>query len=211
MPTKKPDIAASALIIVDMQNDFVSHGGYFDRLAKAHPEIGFDMEFLVSIVPDLRKLSTAFRAAGRPVVYIRHALAPDYSDACFPYWKLPLDPVQNRFVVEGTWGARIVDELTPEKNDSVVVKKGYDGFYNTPLESILSALGINTCIVTGVSTRVCVSTTIRSGVERKFNMTVVRDCTAAPHRSAHESEMVTLSWAYAEIKTAHEAINMLGQ
>jgi nicotinamidase-related amidase len=66
----------------------------------------------------VKRLADAFRKAGRPVVYVAHVLKPDYSDAQFPYWRLPPPPSDNStFVVEGTWGAQIVDDLRPREGD----------------------------------------------------------------------------------------------
>ena len=89
-----PDITGSALIIVDMQNDFLHPDGSFGRRAAEHPELNIDMPFLVGTIPQVKRLADAFRAAGRPVVYVAHVLKPDYSDAAFPYWRLGLQPVR---------------------------------------------------------------------------------------------------------------------
>ncbi|HWX36793.1 MAG TPA: cysteine hydrolase family protein [Steroidobacteraceae bacterium] len=83
-----PDIGKSALIIVDMQNDFLHRDGNFSHIAREHPEFEIDMPFLIDTIPNVKRLADAFRAAGRPVVYLAHVLKPDYSDAAFPYWRL---------------------------------------------------------------------------------------------------------------------------
>ena len=105
--------------------------------AKKHPEVAIDREFLPSTIPSIRKLVEAFGAAGRPVVYLKHVVRPDYVDACFPYWRTSpdMDPIETQFIVEGTWGAEIVDELNPAPRELVVVKKGLNGFHRTPLET----------------------------------------------------------------------------
>ena len=82
---KGPEIDKSALVIVDMQNDFLHRDGNFSHIAREHPEFGIDMPFLIGTIPNVKRLSDAFRAAGRPVVYLAHVLKPDYSDAAFPY------------------------------------------------------------------------------------------------------------------------------
>jgi nicotinamidase-related amidase len=206
-----PDIGTSALIVVDMQNDFVSEDGYFDRVSKKHPASAVDREFLASVIPGIRRLVEGFRAAGRPVVYIKHLLESDYADACFPYWRLPrdLDPVDAGFIVEGTWGSEIVDELKPAPGEKVVVKKGFNGFHRTPLESILRNLGVTTCVMTGVTTCVCVSSTTRGGVERNFRMLFVSDGTAEVHRAWHEAELATMDWVYADVVTSAQVLEML--
>jgi nicotinamidase-related amidase len=90
--TMGADIVRSALIIVDMQNDFLHPDGNFSHIAREHPEANFDIEFLTGTIPHVEDLASAFRAAGRPVVYCAHALKPDYSDAAFPYWRVGLEP-----------------------------------------------------------------------------------------------------------------------
>jgi nicotinamidase-related amidase len=212
MNGSKPDFETSALIVVDAQNDFISADGYFDRMARKHPEAGIDREFLGSVVPNIRRLAEAFRAAARPVVYITHVLEKDYLDACFPYWRMLRDPgpVESQFIVKGTWGAEIVDELKAEAGEKVVVKKGFDGFHRTPLESILRNMGVTTCVMTGVTTCVCVSSTTRGGVERNFRMVFVSDCTAEVHREWHEAELATMDWVYADVMTADEVLDFLG-
>jgi ureidoacrylate peracid hydrolase len=129
-----PDIGKSALIIVDMQNDFLHRDGNFSHIAREHPEFEIDMPFLIDTIPNVKRLADAFRAAGRPVVYLAHVLKPDYSDAAFPYWRVGIEPTSgNRtHCVEGTWGAQIIDDLKPQEGDHLIVKKGFGGFSNTP-------------------------------------------------------------------------------
>lgn len=208
MNPKGPEIEKSALIIVDMQNDFVHPEGEFGIMAKQNPERNIDHEFLASPTPRIKRLAAAFREAGRPVVYIAHVLKPDYSDAAFPYWRHKR-PRNSQFIVEGTWGAEIIDELTPEEGEHLVVKKGFGGFSNTPLDTILRNYGVTTCVVTGVTTCVCVSTTIRGGVENNYRMIIVGDGTAEVQREAHEHELRTMERVFAEVKTADEVIEML--
>jgi ureidoacrylate peracid hydrolase len=80
-----PEIGKSALIIVDMQNDFLHPDGSFAQHAREAPEACIDVPFLVSTIPQVKRLADAFRKSERPVVYIAHILKPDYSDAQFPY------------------------------------------------------------------------------------------------------------------------------
>jgi nicotinamidase-related amidase len=88
-----PAIARSALLIVDMQNDFLHRDGSFANIAREHPEAKIDLPFLVSTIPYVIQLAAAFRAAGRPVIYVAHVLKPDYSDAAFPYWRVGLERI----------------------------------------------------------------------------------------------------------------------
>ena len=185
MASSGPDIRKSALIIVDMQNDFLHRDGSFSHIALEHPEAKIDMPFLIGTIPNVKRLADAFRAARRPVVYLAHVLKPDYSDAAFPYWRVGIEPASgNRtHCVEGTWGAQIIDDLTPQEGEHLVVKKGFGGFSNTPLDTVLRNLGVTTCVVSGVTTCVCVSSTIRGGVEYNYRMILVSDAVAEVDRT----------------------------
>jgi len=208
MVTLGPDISKSALIIVDMQNGFIHPSGAIGVSAKAQPKEKIDMDFLSSIVVNVKKLSKAFRETGRPVVYIAHVVKPDYSDAVFPYWRRPW-PNGGKWIIEGTWGAQIIDELAPRQGEHLVVKKGFGGFSHTPLDMILRNLGVNTCVVVGVTTGVCVSTTIRGGVDHNYRMIIVSDATADLQREYYEAELKILARVFADPKTTDEIIEML--
>jgi nicotinamidase-related amidase len=210
-PIEGPDLTRSALLIVDMQNDFLHPDGSFARRAKEHPEVKIDIPFLVGTIPHVQRLAAAFRAAGRPVVYIAHVLKPDYSDAAFPFWRLGLEPASgNRtHCVEGTWGAEVIEELKPREGENLVVKKGFGGFANTPLDTILRNLDVTTCVVAGVTTCVCVSSTVRGGVENNYRMILVSDGVAEVSRETHASELKTMSRVFADLKTANEVIGSL--
>jgi ureidoacrylate peracid hydrolase len=202
-----PEIGKSALIIVDMQNDFLHPEGSFGSRARENPEAGIDMPFLMGTIPQVKRLADAFRKAGRPVLYIAHVLKPDYSDAQFPYWRLGLTPGGNRpHCVEETWGARIIDELQPMEGEHLVV-----GFSNTSLDTILRNLGVNTCVVSGVTTCVCVSNTLRGGVEHNYRMILVRDAVAEVSRDTHEAELKTMARVFADVKTTDEVVALLNQ
>ncbi len=202
------DITKSALIIVDMQNDFIHADGVFAKIAKRNTELSIDHEFLASPIANVKKLAEGFREACRPVLYVVHVLKPDYSDAAFPYWR-HAGPSDERTTVEGTWGARIVDELTPHHGEHLIIKKGFGGFSNTPLDSILRNLEVSTCVVAGVTTCVCVSSTIRGGVEYNYRMIIVSDATAEIQKGMHEAELKTMARIFADVKTTDEVIEML--
>lgn len=210
-----PDLTTAALIIVDMQNDFLHPDGAFGRRAREDVDAQIDMEFLASTIPHVRRLAEAFRHHGRPVVYVAHVLKPDYSDAAFPYWRFrrpsPSPSTGAGPCVEGTWGAQIVDELTPQAGEPLVIKKGYGGFANTPLDTILRNAGVTTGVVAGVTTGVCVSTTVRGGVEYNYRMLVARDAVAEIHREAHDAELKTLARAFADVHTTDEVVQMLDE
>jgi biuret amidohydrolase len=113
--------------------------------------------------------------------------------------------------VEGTWGAQIVDELRPQDGEHIVVKKGFDGFSNTPLDIILRSKGIDTCIVSGVTTCVCVSSTVRGGVEQNYHMIIAKDGVAEVNRHTHTAELETMQRLSADVVTVDEIVTWLSR
>jgi ureidoacrylate peracid hydrolase len=168
------------------------------------------MPFPIGTIPQIKRLADAFRSAGRPVIYLGHVVKPDYPDAQFSYWRLGLPRTDNRtFIVEGTWGARIVDDLEPREGEHLIVKKGFGGFANTPLDTILRNPGVTTCVVSGATTCVCVWTTIRGGVVHNYRMILVTDAVAEANRDTHEAELKTMNRVFADLKTTGEVVTML--
>jgi nicotinamidase-related amidase len=206
-----PDIKRSALIIVDMQNDFVHSDGGFAHRARENPQRQWDMPFVMGTIPQVKRLIDGFRRAGQSVIHIATVHKLDYSDAQWPHWRSGWSGGNRSFLVEGTWGAQIVDDLKPEENEHLVIKKGYGGFANTSLDTILRNLGVTTCVVAGVTTCVCVSTTVRGGVEHNYRMILVEDAVAELDRGLHEAEVKTLGRAFADVKTTDEVTTMLSQ
>jgi ureidoacrylate peracid hydrolase len=206
-----PELGKSALIVVDMQNDFVHSEGGLACKSREVPEGQIDMPFLAGTIPYVKRLVDAFRTAGRPVIYIAHVLKADYSDAQVPYWRFGIRPGEgNRtFIVENTWGAQIVDELKPREGEHLIVKKGFGGFSNTPLDTVLRNLGVTTCVVCGVTTCVCVSTTVRGGVDHNYHMILVRDAVAEVNRHTHEAELETMGRVFADVRATEEVVAML--
>src|SRR5947209_12417352 len=146
-------------------------------------------------------------------LYLAHVLKPDYSDAAFPYWRVGIEPTSgNRtHCVEGTWGAQIIDDLTPQEREHLVVKKGFGGFSNTPLDTVLRNMGVTTCVVSGVTTCVCDSSTIRGGVEYNYRMILVSDAVAEVDRTTHEAELRTMARIFTNVMTTGEVRGMLDQ
>jgi ureidoacrylate peracid hydrolase len=199
----------SALLVVDMQNDFVHPDGGFGVSARRAGST-IDFAALNGTIPKVAALLEAVRASSRPVVYITHVLRADYSDAAFPYWRAgpPGTQRKGKFLIEGTWGAQVVDDLAPAPGDHVVVKKGFDGFSNTTLDLVLRNCGVDTCVVCGVKTCVCVSSTVRGASERNYHVVVVGDACADNTRQWHEAELVTMSRIFADVLDVSTVVDM---
>jgi nicotinamidase-related amidase len=166
-----------ALIVIDMQRDFVEPGGFGAAL-------GNDVTRLTAIVPALRALIAACRAAGVPVVHTRECHRPDLSD-CPPAKRLRGAPAlrigdagpMGRILIAGEPGAEIVPELAPAPGEIVIDKPGKGAFHATGFGEALQGLGATHLLMTGVTTEVCVQTTMREANDRGYDCLMVEDCT----------------------------------
>ncbi len=176
-PSPFPVVAGrTALLIIDMQRDFLLPGGFGETL-------GNDVGQLQKVVPPLVELLAAARLAGLPVIHTREGHRPDLSDC--PPAKLNRgapskrigDPgAFGRILIQGEYGHDIVDELAPAPGEVVIDKPGKGAFYATDLQDVLSAAGVTQLLVTGVTTEVCVHTTTREANDRGYECLVVSDC-----------------------------------
>ena len=170
------DLGHTALLVIDMQRDFLLPGGFGETL-------GNDVGLLQAVVPPLAELLGAARAAGIRVIHTREGHRPDLSDC--PPAKLERgrpsqrigDPgPHGRILIRGEYGHDIIDELAPLPGELVIDKPGKGAFYATELQDVLQAAGITQLVVTGVTTEVCVHTTVREANDRGYQAVVVSDC-----------------------------------
>ncbi|MGH3928446.1 MAG: cysteine hydrolase family protein [Pseudonocardiaceae bacterium] len=168
--------ASIALVVIDMQRDFVEPGGFGETL-------GNDVSLLRAVIPPLQAVLAATRAAGITVIHTREGHLPDLSDC--PPAKLgrgnptlrigDLGP-KGRILVRGEYGHDIIDELAPLPGETVIDKPGKGSFTGTDLGQRLTAAGITSLVVTGVTTEVCVHTPVREANDRGFECLVLSDC-----------------------------------
>jgi len=170
------DPAATALLIIDMQRDFVDSGGFGELL-------GNDVASLREVIAPIGRVLAAWRARGLLAIHTREGHRPDLSDC--PPAKLARGKLEigigdqgplGRVLVRGEWGHDIVEELRPLPNEPVIDKPGKGSFYATDLSGILAHRGIRSLIVTGVTTEVCVHTTVREANDRGYECLVLSDC-----------------------------------
>ena len=204
-----PDISCAALIIVDMQNDFLHPDGAFGRRARREPERLAGMSLLAATIPMVKRLLDGFRDAGRPIVHNITTFQPEYADAQLRHGRHGLTSDGRTLLLEGSWGAQIVDELAPRRGEYVVTKKGYGGFANPTLNTILRFRSVTSCVVAGVTTAICVSSTIRGGVEYNYRMVLVEDAVAEQSRELHEAEVKILERGFADVTSTSEVVAAL--
>jgi nicotinamidase-related amidase len=170
---------STALVIIDMQRDFVEPGGFGETL-------GNDVSLLQAVIPPLQAVLKATREAGITVIHTREGHLPDLSDC--PPAKLRRgapslrigDPgPRGRILVRGEYGHDIIDDLAPLPGELVIDKPGKGSFYATGLHETLQARGITALVVTGVTTEVCVHTTVREANDRGYECLVLSDCTGS--------------------------------
>lgn len=212
----------TALIVVDMQNDFGSRGGMFDRA-------GIDISGIEAVIEPTRRAIDAARRAGIRIIYVKMGYKPDLSDIGSPDAPNRLlhvnrmavgktitapDGRKGGILIRDTWGTDIVDALRPEAGDIVFYKTRYSGFYRTELDDILRKAGITHLIVTGCTTSVCVESTIRDAFFRDYQCVLLTDCTAEPigareTRSNHDATLTVLELMFARLSTSDELIAAL--
>jgi nicotinamidase-related amidase len=180
------DRARLALIIIDMQRDFLEPGGFGEAL-------GNDVSRLSVIVPACAALLSGLRAGGIPIIHTREGHRPDLSDAPkakvergAPSMRIGDEGPMGRILIRGEAGHDIVAELRPLPGEPVVDKPGKGAFYQTDLDLMLRNGGIDTLLVCGVTTEVCVHTTIREANDRGYKCIAVADCCASYFPEFHE-------------------------
>jgi nicotinamidase-related amidase len=172
-----PDHSGVALLIIDMQRDFLEPGGFGEVL-------GNDVSRLQAIVPTVKTLQVAFRSLGLPIFQTMEGHRPDLQD-CPPSkrarGKGPLKigdtGPMGRILVLGEPGNSIIPELAPKAGEVVIEKPGKGAFYNTNLEFLLKTNNITHLVITGVTTEVCVQTTMREANDRGYECLLVEDAT----------------------------------
>jgi ureidoacrylate peracid hydrolase len=216
------DPSRSAVIVVDMQNDFGSEGGMF-ALG------GIDISSIRGVIPTIAQVVAAARRAGITVVYLKMGFRPDLSDAGgpdAPNWlkhqqlRSPGEPVRapdgtaSRILVRDTWNTDIVPELKPGPGDIVLYKHRFSGFYETDLDQVLKSRSIRHLIFTGCTTSVCVESTLRDAMFRDYTCLLLEDCTAEPigaglARSNYDASLLVVQALFGWVTNSAELVGAL--
>jgi ureidoacrylate peracid hydrolase len=214
------DPAKTAVIVVDMQNDFGSVGGMFDRA-------GIDISGIQRAVGPTARVLAAARCMGIKIVYLKMGYRPDLSDLGAPDAKNRMlhlqrlgvgetieapDGKEYRVLIRDTWGTDIVTELKPQAEDIVMYKHRFSGFYQTDLDLVLKKAGIKHLVVTGCTTSVCVESTIRDAFFRDYLCVLLTDCTNEPiahdaPRSNHDATLLLMELMFGWVSTSEQFVS----
>jgi len=211
----------TAVIVVDMQNDFVSNEGMFDLT-------GIDISSVQKAVEPIRKVLLAARNAQIKIVYLKMAYRSDLcdlGDADSPNRVRHLhlgvgqptrtpDGREGRFLVRDTWNTDVIDALLPEPGDLVLYKHRFSGFYQTGLHDLLQKAGIRNLVFTGCTTNVCVDSTIRDAMYRDYSCVLLADCTGEPigsdlPRSNHDAALLAIQTLFGWVSHSGEFLRAL--
>jgi nicotinamidase-related amidase len=172
----------AALLVVDMQHDFVDDDAPIAcRDAK-------------NIVPNLQALTDLARAVAIPVIYTKESHRRQKVD-----FGLELEYGETEHCVEGTRGIEIIDELRPHDSDYVLVKRRYSGFFATDLDLLLKGLGVDTLVLTGVATDVCVRATAQDALQLDYRVIVPQECVAGTTHARHAAALEHIGYVLGRV------------
>jgi len=200
LPTLRKE--ETALIIVDMQNDFVRPEGYLGRLGK-------NMEPVLEIIPNIANVLEFCRAEGVARIFVKTIHAPHTNSEVWArrYGESEAPPL----CLPGSWGSEIIDELKPRSDEPVVVKHRYSAFLDTDLPLILRSREIKNLLVAGTATNVCIDSTVRHAFMLDFLTITLSDCVATADLELHKPTLKNLAAYFGYVATYREVIQRLSK
>lgn len=177
------DPKTTAIVLIEYQNEFAAQGGVL------HDAVAPVMQ-KTNMLANTVKLVEAARAAGATIMHVPISFAKGYGELTRHPYGILKGVVDGKAFIKGSWGADIVEELTPHASDIVIEgKRGLDSFASTNIDFILRSKGIKTVVIGGFLTNCCVESTMRTAYENGFDVITLTDCAAATSLEAHESAL----------------------
>jgi ureidoacrylate peracid hydrolase len=201
------DIKRTAVLIIDMQNAFCRKGGMFDLG-------GRDISLIPQTYGPIRRVSTVAREKGIKVVYVVHRLTPDLREvgplSRYSFRGMVDRPdVRDKLILQGTWGAEIIDELAPRQDEMVIEKRRFSAFVGTELDMMLKTFDIRYLIFTGVATNICVESSLRDASHLQYLPILVSDGVAASPPSRQESTLANVREVFGWVTTSDNIVSAL--
>jgi ureidoacrylate peracid hydrolase len=181
----------AALLVIDMQRFFLSTDSPSFTCGG------------LAIIPTLRRLITAFRQAGRPVIYTRHVHHADRLDAGIMEWWW------EGMCLEGSPESEVHSEIAPLPNEKVILKHRYSAFYNTDLETVLRCLKIEDLVISGIMTNMCCESTARDAYYRDYRVFFLADGTGSINEEMHLASLLNLAFGFSFVTTADSVAHRL--
>lgn len=195
----------TAVLVIDMQNDFCEVGGMF------HKE-GYDVSGAKEITPRILNLVEKAREYGTSVIFVKNVsnakcnyLSDVWLEQNIRMWK-GKRYIEYPVCEEGSWGSEFCKGFEPREKDFVVIKNRYSAFEGTNLELILKSNGIRTLIVTGVATNVCVESTIRQGYLKDYYIVAPEDCISSLNKEMHEASLFSIDKWFGHVLNSDEVV-----
>ena len=206
------DLKRMALLVIDMQNAFASKGGMLDLF-------GADISGVSEIVAPIKNTIGILRTKGIKVIYVAHRLSPDLREVGpltpYAYNKMELEAwhkkpeTRDKIVLRGTWGAEIIDELKPQPSDIVIEKRRFSAFVGTDLDMTLRTFGIKYLAFTGVTTNVCVESSLRDAYHLDYFPILLSDATVAPKASMYQATIANVKQVFGWVTTTTSLIKVI--
>lgn len=193
------DPAHTAVLVIDVQNDFCAPGGHTEV------NLGKDVADCQAVVGPIRRLVAAAHAAGAPVIWVKADYDRNYLSRPIRA-KQAARGIKSAYCVSGTWGAELY-EVAPKDGDVVIEKHRHSAFVGTELEQVLRDRGIQTLVMAGVQTHVCIESTLRDGSARGYYIVVPRECVGSFDRALHDATLRCVEMHFGEVvatETLHD-------
>jgi ureidoacrylate peracid hydrolase len=208
------DLRTTALMVVDMQNAYLSKGGYYDLF-------GLDISGAPELIKRVNAVIGASRGVGMPVVFFQNGFAADLHDAGgpdSPNWhksnalRLMRErkELAGRLLTKGSWDYALAEDIKPEPRDLIVQKPRYSGFWGTNLDMLLRARGIRSLVFTGIASNVCVESTLRDAFFLEYFPILVDDASLqAGSRAVHEAVLYNVATFFGWVTTTDRYVTAL--